>query len=249
MDVDGIFQQQRVLADRAEQVVVLGQRRKDQAHAAGFAAALHDRLVYGAEKLLHVAVAGRLLDVRAMPGGVACGAVGTVRAFAAVGFFVQHGHGSLRCAVRRPHFQQAVAVAFKQREAVAAQAQHLEAVGRLRDAQQWLGVKAVCYHHQIRHRTLQAVHAEQARRTKDCEAIDGVVPEVGIGCQCLKRLQQRRYFALGVLVAQRCLHFLHQVAKPDRVLHVVGVLPVGGLVQRQAWRFAVAQKYFWIVVA
>ena len=213
--VHRFLHQRRVLADRAEQVVVLWQGRQDQAHAARLATALHDRLVHCAEELLRVAAAAG------------------------------HMHGALG----QLHFHQAVAVALVQLEAVAAQAQHLVLVGRLRDAHQRLGVKAVRHHGQFGHRARQAVHAKQPRRAKHRQALGGVVPEIGVGGQRLERLQQRRHFALRVLLQQRRFQFLHQIAKADWVLHVVRVLQVGWLVQRQAGRLLVGKQDLRVIVA
>ena len=188
MHVQRIFQQLRVFADRAEQVVVLGQRRQDQAHAARLGIAMRHGLIDRTEELLHVPVGQRLLDVGTLPGRVARWAISAVRAFAAVGFFAQHVFGRAGTVAHGRDLHQAVAIAFKQLEAVTAQAQNLVMVGRLRDTHQRLGVKAVGHHDQVCHRARQAIDAKHARRSQHREAMRGVVPKVSVVGQCMERL-------------------------------------------------------------
>ena len=227
--------------------MVLWQRGQDQPPAASLSVAVHHGVVHRTEELLKVAVAGGLLDVSTVPSRVAGGAVRAVRAFAAVSVLVEHGIGRLRGFAPGGDLLQAVAVAFIQGEAVAVQAQNLVAVSRLCDAHQRLGVKAVSHHHKLNYWALQAVGAKHAGRAQHRQAIGRVIPESFVVGQCLERLKQWRDFALGVFQTQRRFHFFHQIAKADRVLHVVRVLAVGGLIQREAGRLLIAQENGWVI--
>ena len=43
---------------------------------------------------------------------------------------------------------------------------------------------------------------------------------------------------VGILLPERCLQFLYKIAKPDRILLVFGMAPMGRLVKRKARRLA-----------
>src|SRR3546814_15739951 len=70
----------------------------------------------------------------------------------------------------------AVAVALEQACRMAVQAKDLVTVRRLHDAHQRLGMEAVGDDRQIRNGTLQAVDAEQARRSEPARAPSERVP-------------------------------------------------------------------------
>jgi hypothetical protein len=63
-----------------------------------------------------------------------------------------------------------------------------------------------------------------------------VIPERVIALQCLKWLQERANISRRVFLLERFLYRLHQIAKPNRILLVVRMVPMRGLVEREARR-------------
>lgn len=146
--------------------------------------------------LLHVAVAV------APHRGVAYRPVGAERGVAfdiAVQRVVERTR-DFRCQV---DLVEVIAIAFEQAGGMAAQSQHLETVGRLHDAHQWLGVEAVGDDRQLGHWTLQLVGPKESRCNQHGQAIERVVPEIEVGGQRVQRLKQRRDFAIRILLLQR----------------------------------------------
>ena len=212
---------------------------------------LQHRTIDFAEELLGVALDAILLHVAGAVPTHHAGFDPAVRARGAVALRFAHGQvvQVARHLRRQCDLVHAVAVALEQARRMPAQRQDLIAVGRLHDAHQGLGVKAVGDDGQFFHRALQPIDAEHVRGTQHGQALGAVVPELGIVRQRVERCQQRGDVAVRVLLLQRGFQLLDQVAKAYRVLLPVGKLPVGRLVQRQAGGFVCAQNPGGLIVA
>jgi len=61
-----------------------------------------------------------------------------------------------------------------------------------------------------------------------------------IARQGLERLQQRTNFLRRIFFLQRLIEFPDQIAKANRVLLIAGMMPVRGLIKREARRLVSA---------
>jgi len=66
--------------------------------------------------------------------------------------------------------------------------------------------------------------------------------------QRLQRSDQRLHVAHSIALAQGGAQRLDQIAEPDRILLIVGMLSMGRLVERQAGWLLFAEQQRWIVV-
>lgn len=63
-----------------------------------------------------------------------------------------------------------------------------------------------------------------------------MIPEGMIVSESFKRFHNEPDFDGRILLPQRCLQLLDEIAKPDRVLLILGMPPMGRLVQRETGR-------------
>ena len=129
-----------------------------------------------------------------------------------------------------------VAVPFEELDLTEAQSQNLIAADGLQKAPQGLSLKSVGHDGEFGDRPLKPEHSEQVRSAQDSQSIQSVVPEVGIVSELLKGLQREATLDGRILLPQRFLQLLYQVAKPDWVLLILRTAPMGRLVKREAWR-------------
>ena len=129
-----------------------------------------------------------------------------------------------------------VAVPLEELDLAEAQSQNLIAIDRLQKASQGLGVKAVGHDGQFGDRPLKPEHSKQARPAQHGQSIQRVVPEVMIVGEGFKRFQKQPGLDGRILLPERCLQLLHKIAKPDRVLLIFGMAPMGRLVKRETRR-------------
>ena len=137
---------------------------------------------------------------------------------------------------RRIDLVERVAVPLKELDLVKTQSQNLIAIGRLQKASQGLGVKAVGHDGQFGNRPLKPEHSKQARPAQHGQSIQRMVPEVMIASERFKRFQKEPGVDGRILLPERCLQLLYQIAKPDRVLLILGTVPMGRLVKRETRR-------------
>ena len=241
MQVDRLGRQHWIAADAAELVMMFGQRRQQQRQARGARVVLEHVGIDRAEEALGLVVPRRLFHVRAMPRG---------RAQCARAVYPR---GALACRRRRRRVDgqvdlvDRVPVTLEERGLVPIESEDVIAIGRLQDAQQRLGVETVGHHGQFGHWPLQPVGAKEARRRENGQSVQGVIPELAIGSQCLERRQQRRGFARRILALQGFGQRLRQVAKADWILLVVGVASVRRLVHGKARRLVRARQHLGVV--
>ena len=97
-------------------------------------------------------------------------------------------------------------------------------------------MEALCHNNQLGDRPLESVRAEHTRRAEHGQSVTSVLPEVVIVGQRLERREERLDVTRRVRLPQRLLQRLHEVAKPDRVLLVVRMMPMRRLIEREARR-------------
>jgi hypothetical protein len=160
--------------------------------------------------------------------------------------FLWHVLNAFLQADRRPDadfdFVKGVAVALEELDLLPAKAEDLVAVGQLKDAHQRFGVEAVGHDNQLGNRPPESVNSEHAGRAQHRQSVMGVIPEVGRVGQSQKRLQERLDLMRRVLLPQRLLQRLNEVAKPNRILLVFRKVPMSRLVERDARRLMGVQE-------
>ena len=129
-----------------------------------------------------------------------------------------------------------VAVPLEDLDLAEAQSQNLIATDRLQKASQGLRVKAVGHDGELGDRPLKLEHSKQARPAQDSQSIQRMVPEVMLVSELLKWFQKESALGGRILLQERCLQFLYKIAKPDRVLLILGAVPMGRLVERKTRR-------------
>ncbi|MEX2490560.1 MAG: hypothetical protein WD425_02245 [Nitrospirales bacterium] len=80
---------------------------------------------------------------------------------------------------------------------------------------------------------------KQACPAQHGQPIKCVRPEVVIVGKGFKRFQKEPGLDGRMLLSERCLQFLDKIAKPDRVLLIPGMAPMGWLVKRETWRLVI----------
>jgi hypothetical protein len=80
---------------------------------------------------------------------------------------------------------------------------------------------------------------KQARPAQHGQSIECVRPEVMIVGEGFERFQKEPGFEGWILLSERCLQLLDKVAKPDRVLLILGMAPMGRLIKRETWRLVI----------
>ena len=116
------------------------------------------------------------------------------------------------------------------------QPKNLIATDRLQKASQGLGVKAVGNDGQFGNRPLKLEHSKQARPAQHGQSIQRVVPEVVIVSEDFKWFQKEPGRGGRIFLPERCLQLLDKIAKPDRIMLIFGMMPMGRLVKREARR-------------
>ena len=129
-----------------------------------------------------------------------------------------------------------IAVPLEELDLAEAQSQNLIATDRLQKASQGLGVKAVGHDGQFGDRPLKPEHSKQARPAQHGQSIQRMVPEGMIVSEGFKRFQKEPGLDGRILLPERCLQLLYKIAKPDRVLLILGTAPMGRLVKRETRR-------------
>ena len=71
------------------------------------------------------------------------------------------------------------------------------------------------------------------------QAVEGVVPELGVVCEGFEGFQQQPRLGGRILLSERCFQLLHEVSKANRILLVLWMPPMCRLVQRETRRFVV----------
>ncbi len=135
-----------------------------------------------------------------------------------------------------------VAVAIEEPDGIAAQGEHLVAVGALQEPPERLGVKAFRHHRQFGERPLRSENLEDARRGEDRQPFAGVIPKLLVAGQRLEGFQEPGDFVRGIFFPERLLEFLHQISEANRILLVARVMPVGRLEEREAGRLRVGER-------
>ena len=237
IEPDPVLDQERVLTDLAEEMMVLRQRRQDQGQAGGPGAVLQHRPVDGAEEPLGVDVDLVLLAALSVMHGharAADAAVGGDGLMRLGELAAQRLGDRARNARRQIDFEQSAPVALEQPDRLEVEAQHLVAVERLQEPPQRLGMEAVGDDGQLGDRLREAVGVKDAGAAQHGQPVERVGPEVPIVGERLERFQQQPCLRRGMLAQQRRFQFLDEIAKPDRVLLVFGMVAMGRLIERQA---------------
>ena len=128
-------------------------------------------------------------------------------------------------------FIEHVAIAFKQPKCLAAECEHLVTVGGLHDAYQGLGMKGIGDDGELADSPLQLENPEEIRPSKDRQPVVRVSPETAIVGKVMKASQELPLLVRGMFQAQRILESFDEITKPDRVLLVVGMTPMGRLIE------------------
>ena len=97
-------------------------------------------------------------------------------------------------------------------------------------------MKTVGHHGQFGDRTLKPEHLKQARPAQHGQSVQCVFPEVTIVGKGCKRFQKEPGLDGGILLPERYIQFLHKITKPDWILLIFGMVPMGRLVKRETWR-------------
>jgi len=135
-----------------------------------------------------------------------------------------------------------VAVAIEEPDGIAAQGDHLVAVGALPEPPERLGVKAFRHHRQLGGRPLRSENLEDSRCGEDRESVAGVIPKLRVAGQLLEGFQEPGDFIRGILLPERLLQFLRQISEASRILPIVRVMPVGRLKKRETERLRAGER-------
>src|SRR5690606_18631698 len=204
-----------------------------------------NRAIDGAEEPFRVDVCLVCLPAVAVMHSVACSADASVGSDGLVRFSQllaqrvcdcpRHAHNQLELIKR-------VSVAFEQANLVQAKSKDLVAIDRLKEAPQWLCMETVGDHNQFGNRLRKPQRQKDTRPAQYRQAIESVIPELGIVCEGFEGFQQLLRLDGRILLAQRRFQLLHEVPKPNRVLLVLRMPPMSRLVQRETRRFFVGRQ-------
>jgi hypothetical protein len=97
-------------------------------------------------------------------------------------------------------------------------------------------VEAVGHDGQFGDRPLQTEHVKHAEPAQHGQPIQCVAPEVLTVGECVKQFPKEPGFGSRMLLPERGLQLLHKIAKPDRVLLIIGMAPMGRLIEQGARR-------------
>ncbi len=164
VDRDPLGQKKWVVADLAETVMVLRQRRQDQRQARRLGMVLQHRPVDGSEEPIGIGVFHLLRPALAVVRGPAHPSTTAIRGDRLVRLGEPIARGVGDC----PHHFRSwidlvehVSVPLKELNLAQAQPEHLIPVGRLPRVSQGLGMKAIGHDDQFDHRPLKPEHSKQ----------------------------------------------------------------------------------------
>ena len=109
-------------------------------------------------------------------------------------------------------------------------------------------MEAVRHNHQLRHRARQVVNAEDARRGEHGDAVEGAIPELAILLERLELFQKWPRILGRISFLERLRELFEQIAKANRVLLIIGVMPMRRLIKREAGRFRLVEEASGVIV-